>query len=61
MKLQNYNLKLGFRYTYGPESLPSWFEDDEKKHTLTQLPITKEEVNYYKERLKEINARPMKK
>eukprot|EP00794_Sanderia_malayensis_P014137 gene14137-15614_t len=49
------------RYSFGPENLPSWFEDEEKKHTLTQLPITKEEVNYYKEKLKEINARPMKK
>ena len=49
------------RYSYGEEDMPSWFADEEKKHTSIQLPISKEDVFYYKERLKAINARPMKK
>jgi AdoMet-dependent rRNA methyltransferase SPB1 len=34
------------RYSYNDEdtSLPSWFLDDEKKHNILNLPITKEEV-----------------
>eukprot|EP00795_Rhopilema_esculentum_P015732 gene15732-7027_t len=49
------------RYSYGEEEMPSWFADEEKKHTSIQLPISREDVFYYKERLKAINARPMKK
>ena len=56
------NTKFFFRrYSFGQEELPAWFADEEKKHTSIQLPITREEVSYYKERLKAINARPMKK
>ena len=41
--------------------LPDWFVDDENKHCQKQLPITKEMVQEYRKKLKEINARPIKK
>ncbi|XP_022096346.1 pre-rRNA processing protein FTSJ3-like [Acanthaster planci] len=49
------------RYSYGEESLPSWFKEEEVKHTRKQLPVTKEMVAEYRARLKDINARPIKK
>lgn len=50
------------RYTYGDEDgLPGWFVKDERIHSRRIMPVTKEMVNEYKERLKEINARPIKK
>ena len=49
------------RYSYNDEGLPSWFTEDEAKHTLRHVPVTKEEVFYYKQRMMEINARPIKK
>ncbi|RHZ57255.1 hypothetical protein Glove_391g3 [Diversispora epigaea] len=53
----------GFRrYTFNDrEGLPSWFLDDEKKHNVPNLPITKEAVEAFKERMKALNARPIKK
>jgi len=49
------------RYSYGNEKLPQWFAEDEAKHKRRPLPITKEEVEMYKQRQREINARPIKK
>jgi AdoMet-dependent rRNA methyltransferase SPB1 len=50
------------RYAWNDHSVtPKWFADNEKKHNVPQLPITKEIVNEIKERFKEINARPMQK
>ncbi|CAJ0626621.1 12513_t:CDS:2 [Entrophospora sp. SA101] len=53
----------GFRrYVYNDkEGLPLWFADDEKKHNKPNLPITKEAVNVIRERMKALNARPIKK
>lgn len=49
------------RWTNNDESLPVWFADEEAKFCKKQLPITKEMVEVYRAKLKEINARPIKK
>lgn len=43
------------------DSLPKWFTDEEKRHTFFNAPITKDEVQIMKDKLKEINARDPKK
>jgi AdoMet-dependent rRNA methyltransferase SPB1 len=43
------------------QDLPSWFVEEEAKHSIPQKPISKEAVNLIKERMKSIASRPMKK
>lgn len=43
------------------EGLPSWFLDDEMKHFRTNVPITKEAVEAIREKMRALNARPIKK
>uniref|UniRef100_A0AAY4EJJ0 pre-rRNA processing protein FTSJ3 n=1 Tax=Denticeps clupeoides TaxID=299321 RepID=A0AAY4EJJ0_9TELE len=51
------------RYASSQEQsdIPAWFVDDEKKHRKKPVPVTRQMVDEYKERWKEINARPIKK
>lgn len=44
-----------------PDTLPTWFVDDESKHYFRHWQPTKEEVAAEKEELREYNARPSKK
>ena len=44
-----------------PEDLPDWFLEEEKKFTQKQLPLTKELMAQYRQKLREINARPIRK
>ncbi|WPG99791.1 Hypothetical protein R9X50_00261000 [Acrodontium crateriforme] len=43
------------------DGLPEWFLDDEGKHSKIQRPVTKEAAAAIKEKLKALNARPIKK
>jgi len=50
------------RYTFdGDECLPDWFTEDENKHNKPELPITKEMMAQWRAKLREINARPIRK
>ncbi|XP_059988752.1 pre-rRNA 2'-O-ribose RNA methyltransferase FTSJ3 isoform X1 [Lagenorhynchus albirostris] len=51
------------RYTFNEDEgeLPDWFVQEEKQHRIRQLPIDKKEVEHYRKRWREINARPIKK
>ena len=50
--------KYSFRDTTG---LPDWFLDDEKKHSSLQRPITAAAATAVREKLRALNARPVKK
>ncbi|KAI7903439.1 Spb1 C-terminal domain-containing protein [Cokeromyces recurvatus] len=43
------------------DGLPEWFLDDEKQHNKPNLPVTKEAMNQLREKLRALNARPIKK
>uniref|UniRef100_A0AC35UB18 Putative rRNA methyltransferase n=1 Tax=Rhabditophanes sp. KR3021 TaxID=114890 RepID=A0AC35UB18_9BILA len=49
------------RYTFNDSDLPDWFADDEKKHCLKPLPVTKDQVAFYKKQANEMNVRTIKK
>ncbi|XP_039943453.1 pre-rRNA 2'-O-ribose RNA methyltransferase FTSJ3 [Hirundo rustica] len=51
------------RYSYNEEEgeLPEWFTEEERQHRRRQLPVDKQTVEAYRQRWKEINARPIKK
>lgn len=51
------------RYAFNEDEgeLPEWFVQEEKQHRIRQLPIDKKEVEHYRKRWREINARPIKK
>ncbi|XP_021489975.1 pre-rRNA 2'-O-ribose RNA methyltransferase FTSJ3 [Meriones unguiculatus] len=51
------------RYAFNEDEgeLPEWFVQEEKQHRIRQLPVDKKEVEHYRKRWREINARPIKK
>lgn len=51
------------RYNYmdDPEDLPDWFIEDEKRHTGIILPVTKEEMQEERQRIRVLNEMPSKK
>lgn len=50
------------RYTHGDSYLaPKWFREDEAKHCRRNTPVTPELVQEYRQRLREIDAKPIKK
>ncbi|KAK4505156.1 hypothetical protein PRZ48_003119 [Zasmidium cellare] len=53
----NFN-KYSHRDVFG---LPEWFLDDEGKHSRAQRPVSKEAAAAIKEKLRALNARPIKK
>jgi AdoMet-dependent rRNA methyltransferase SPB1 len=55
------SLTFSFRWSFNDDNLPSWFAEDEAKCYQRTIPVTKEQVREYQARMKEINARPIKK
>ncbi|KAJ6658210.1 hypothetical protein lerEdw1_001477 [Lerista edwardsae] len=51
------------RYAFNEEDgeLPEWFAQEEQKHRRKQLPLDRQTVEEYRQRWREINARPIKK
>ena len=43
------------------DGLPGWFIEDEKKHNIPQKPVTAEAAAAIREKLRALNARPIKK
>ncbi|XP_058495352.1 pre-rRNA 2'-O-ribose RNA methyltransferase FTSJ3 [Solea solea] len=43
-----------------PWEVPEWFIDDERRHRKKPIPLTREMVEEYKQKWKEIDARPIK-
>lgn len=50
------------RWTFeGDEGLPDWFTEEEDKFNKPELPISKELMKQFRDKLREINARPIRK
>ncbi|TPX40402.1 hypothetical protein SeMB42_g03113 [Synchytrium endobioticum] len=50
------------RYSFNDRNgLPDWFAKDEGKHNKPQIPASKESVSIMRQRLRALNARPIKK
>lgn len=43
------------------DGLPTWFLDDEMKHFRNNVPVTKEAMEAIREKMRALNARPIKK
>lgn len=55
-------VELGYnRYMTDDTNLPMWFLKEEEKHYKKNAPVTKAEVQEYKEMMKAVDARPIKK
>ncbi|NWR60283.1 SPB1 protein, partial [Bucorvus abyssinicus] len=51
------------RYSFNEDEgeLPEWFTEEEKQHRRKQIPVDRQTVEAYRQRWREINARPIKK
>lgn len=49
-----------FSNSQNTAEIPVWFLEDERKHRKKPVPVTQEMVEEYKQKWKEINARPIK-
>lgn len=56
----NVGVSCRFSSSEQPWEVPEWFLQDEQKHRKKPVPVTREMVEEYKEKWKEINARPIK-
>ncbi|KND02374.1 23S rRNA (uridine(2552)-2'-O-)-methyltransferase [Spizellomyces punctatus DAOM BR117] len=50
------------RYAFNdPDGVPSWFVEEESRHNKPTLPVTKEAVQIIRQRMRALDARPIKK
>ncbi|NWQ90636.1 SPB1 protein, partial [Burhinus bistriatus] len=51
------------KYSFNEDEgeLPEWFTEEEKQHRRKQIPVDRQTVEAYRQRWREINARPIKK
>ena len=49
------------RYAFQDPELPDWFVEDERKYAQKPREIPKDVVEFYKQRMRELDARPIKK
>ncbi len=61
-KKRNCMMVCSCRFASSDEAweVPEWFLDDERKHRKKPVPVTREMVEEYKQKWKEIDARPIK-
>ncbi|CEL92359.1 unnamed protein product [Vitrella brassicaformis CCMP3155] len=49
------------RYAFDDTALPTWFHEDEQMHNKPELPVSKEYMAQFRQKLKDINSRPIRK
>eukprot|EP00123_Amoebidium_parasiticum_P014056 comp22303_c0_seq1/m.33104 comp22303_c0_seq1/g.33104 ORF comp22303_c0_seq1/g.33104 comp22303_c0_seq1/m.33104 type:complete len:828 (-) comp22303_c0_seq1:324-2807(-) len=49
------------RNSWGDEDIPTWFKDHEDRFNRAPPPVPKDLVEYYQQKMKELNTRPIKK
>mmetsp|Transcript_6321 Transcript_6321/g.14101 ORF Transcript_6321/g.14101 Transcript_6321/m.14101 type:complete len:498 (+) Transcript_6321:1230-2723(+) len=49
------------KWVFHDKDLPEWFKEEEELYCKPELPVTKELVQQYRDKMREINARPIRK
>ncbi|NXP14232.1 SPB1 protein, partial [Thinocorus orbignyianus] len=57
----SFNRHMQYSFNEDEGELPEWFTEEEKQHRRKQIPVDRQTVEAYRQRWREINARPIKK